>query len=227
MTFDFVTELCLNSQAKTLFSIRREELIHWKEGYKVAALIILEKKPIVRRAKEAIKAIESKIDSERKKPYWVKKIMSIFTQTQLLDLEDLTDELNLLRMQTRDVEMELDTALSEINRFNETYINPLKDRLGIKPGDDLRLVYEAVQAISGEALANKLAEVASISLWSHEQQLPESVTRMFVDALALGEDRDRFYSAILNNVQMQDANFQQFVHAIANRTQLPILSSVE
>ena len=224
----FVTELCINSKAKTLFSIRREELIHWKEGYKVAVLIVLEKRPILRRAKAAVKALEQKIQSETNKPTWLKTIESFFLRQSLIDIEDLKDELDLLKMQMRDVEMELETALTELKRLDENYIEPMKQELGIKPGDDLQRVYEIIQGKSAEALACKLAEVASVSLWSHEQQLPESVTRMFVDALALGEGRDLFYAAILNNVQLQDANFQQFVQAIANRSNISVLpSSVE
>lgn len=164
----FSVALGINDQFKTLFSIRRESMIHWTYGYKVAVLILLEKEPLLREAKLKLIELKRLFEREKSTPRWLKKLRN---QPPVI-LENIEAHIQLLTMQIRDVEMEIAVAKGEIERFNADHRAD-------------QLTYEEVQSLSGEAFASKVAENAAIATWAMEHQLPEEVARAVFDSQVL------------------------------------------
>lgn len=185
---DFPIGLSLNDKFKTLFTIRRESLVHWTYGYKVAVLILLEKEPLLREARLNLKEMEFLARKEKARPLWFKQLRSFFYQKPIPIVENLESAIDLIKMQIRDIETEIEIARSEITQFDLAH-------------DVSSLTYDQVQSLSGEAFASKIAENAAISTWACEHRLPEDVARAVFDAQALPPlEQDRFFNLLTNKV---------------------------
>lgn len=180
--------LSLNDKFKTLFVIRRESMIHWTYGYKVAVLILLEKEPLLREAKFNIKSLERILERENKLPFWIKKIRSIFKNKPIPFVENIESAITLMRMQIRDIETEIDVAKTELKEMDRQYnVNSL--------------TYEQIQSLSGEAFASKIAENAAMATWACEHQLPEDVARALFDSQALPTvEQNQFFNLMTEKI---------------------------
>jgi len=180
--------LSLNDRFKTLFTIRRESLIHWTYGYKVAVLILLEKEPLLREAKFNLNSLEEILKREKKLPVWLKKLRSVLTNKPIPFIENIETGIAVLRMQIRDVETDVEVAKAEIKELDRQHnVNSL--------------TYDQVQSLSGEAFASKIAENAAIATWACEHQLPEDVARALFDSQALpAADQDRFFNLMTEKI---------------------------
>lgn len=178
----------LNDQAKTSFSIRRESLIHWTYGYKVAVLILLEKEPLLREAKFNLESLERFLEKEKEYPLWFKKIRSFLQNKPIPFIENIEASVTIMRMQIRDIETDISVAQSEINRMEEEY--------GINS-----MTYEQIQSLTGEALLSKIAENAAIATWACEHQLPDDVARALFDSQSLSPvEQSRFFSLMTDKI---------------------------
>lgn len=185
---NFPIGISINDKCKTLFAIRRESMIHWTYGYKVAVLILLEKEPLLREAKFNLNSLEKMLEREKKIPYWVKKIRSFFKKQPVPFLENIEANVMILKMQIRDIETEIEVAKSEIELMDRQY-------------DVNSLSYEQVQSLSGEAFASKIAENAAMATWACEHQLPEDVARALFDSQALpASEQNRFFTLMTDKI---------------------------
>ncbi len=185
---NFPIGISINDKFKTLFAIRRESMIHWTYGYKVAVLILLEKEPLLREAKFNLNSLEKMLEREKKIPYWVKKIRSFFKKQPVPFLENIEANVMILKMQIRDIETEIEVAKSEIELMDRQY-------------DVNSLSYEQVQSLSGEAFASKIAENAAMATWACEHQLPEDVARALFDSQALpASEQNRFFTLMTDKI---------------------------
>lgn len=186
MTFPIA--ISLNDKFKTLFSIRRETMIHWTYGYKVAVLILLEKEPLLREALCNLKTLQIFLESERKLPIFLKRIRSILLGKPIPLIENIEANITLLEMQIRDIETEIEVAKSEIELLDHQY--------NVK-----NLTYDQVQSLSGESFSSKIAENAAIATWAFEHQLPEDVARALFDSQALPAiEQERFFSLMADKI---------------------------
>lgn len=185
---DFPVGISLNDKFKTLFTIRRESMIHWIYGYKIAVLILLEKEPLLREAKYNLRAMEQRLIFERKLPDWAKKIRSIIKNKPIPFIENIESAVNLMRMQIRDIETEINVAKAELDEMDRQY--------NVKS-----LTYDQIQSLSGEAFASKIAENAAIATWACEHQLPEDVARALFDSQALPTtEQNQFFNLMTEKV---------------------------
>lgn len=185
---DYPIGISLNDKFKTIFTIRRESMIHWTYGYKAAVLILLEKEPLLREAKYNLNVMEKILASERKLPVWVKKIRSVLRNKPISFIENIESAIALMRMQIRDVEMEIDVAKAELKEMDRQYnVNSL--------------TYEQIQSLSGEAFASKIAENAAMATWACEHQLPEDVARALFDSQALPTvEQNQFFTMMTEKI---------------------------